>query len=130
MQREIVISIIIVVLVVVLNVITQSYTIQKVETMSQELEVLKEQMIQEEQEGQEGITEKSDNIYAKWTEAYPKLAFYIEHDELEKVNTNLTGLKSYIEVGEYKEGIQELEKCKFILKHIKDKQAIKIENIF
>lgn len=127
MQREILISIIIVVLVVVLNVITQSYTIQKVETMSQELEVLKEQMIQEEQEG---ITEKSDNIYAKWTEAYPKLAFYIEHDELEKVNTNLTGLKSYIEVGEYKEGIQELEKCKFILKHIKDKQAIKIENIF
>ena len=59
-----------------------------------------------------------------------KLAYYIEHDELEKVDTNLIGLKSYIETEEESDAVSELEKSVFVLKHIEDKTRMNLKNIF
>ena len=69
-------------------------------------------------------------INKKWNERYDKMAYYIEHAELEKVDTELTALKANILIEEYKEGIPELEKCIFTLSNIKEKSEIKIKNIF
>ena len=65
-----------------------------------------------------------------WREIYNKLAYFIEHDELEKVETELTSLESYIKTEEYKHGVPELEKGIFILNHIKEKFKLDIKNIF
>ena len=37
------------------------------------------------------------NLDENWTDINNKMSFYIEHDELEKVNTSLVKIKSYIE---------------------------------
>ena len=55
---------------------------------------------------------------------------YIEHDELEKVETELTGLRAYIEKEEYYEALPEIDKSAYILEHIKDKSALNLKNIF
>ncbi len=66
----------------------------------------------------------------KWERRHDKLAYFIEHDELEKVKTDLTALNSFIETKEYAEAISELDKCVFVLKHIEDKYAFNLQNVF
>ena len=63
-------------------------------------------------------------LQTEWRNSFEKLAYYIEHDELEKVDTNLIGLKSYIETEEESDAVSELEKSVFVLKHIEDKTAL------
>ena len=58
------------------------------------------------------------------------MAFYIEHDELEKVETCLTNIRSDIETEELEHSIENLDNCIFILEHIRDKESISLANIF
>ncbi len=127
--KEIIICIVVIIFIVVLNIITESYTKYSVETTSKGLEELKE-MINKEEKNKEEIEEKVSNIKLNWENNYKKLAYYVEHDELEKVNTELVSLKANIEVEEYEQGMPDLEKCIFILQHIKEKSAMQIKNVF
>lgn len=127
MFKETVTCIIIIVLIVCLDLFTQNYTKQSVETITEELALIKEEMTLG---NKEKTKEKIDELNQKWKEKHDKLAYYIEHDELEKVNTSLVKIKSYIEIEEYNEAIPEITECKYILEHIKEKQRLKIINVF
>lgn len=131
MLKELIISIIIILLIFIGNGVTESYTKQSVEDTTNKLEELREEIIKEENEIEQEKAKKMINeVHEKWDEKYKKLAYYIEHDELEKVETELTGLRSYIEKEEYSEALPELDKSVFILEHIKDKTAFNLMNIF
>ena len=54
----------------------------------------------------------------------------LEHEELEKANVSMVKFKRYIQLEEYTEAIAELENCKYILDHIRDKEAMQIINLF
>ena len=112
-----------------LNIFTQNYTKEVVSYMDDTLKNLRTDITQEEVE-KEMVQEKISQIMAQWEERYQKLAFFIEHDELEKVETQLTALKANIEVEEYTQGVPELDTCIFILNHIKDKFSLQIKNVF
>lgn len=129
MRKEFIVCIIIVILVIIANTITQNYTKQAVEFMDNELMSLKEELKKEEID-KVVVEEKMEDIMDKWKEKYNVLAYYIEHDELEKVETELTSLKAHIEVEEYDDGVPELDKAIFILNHIKEKFKFDIKNIF
>ena len=131
MTKELIISIIIVVLIFVGNAVTENYTGKSVDETKQSLSNLREEIIKNEDEVAVNIAkEKIDKIHEQWDSRYEKLAYYIEHDELEKVKTELTGLRGYIEKEEYSEAIPELDKSVYILEHIKDKTALNLKNIF
>ena len=66
----------------------------------------------------------------EWKIINKKTSFYLEHDELEKVNSSMVKFKSFFELGEYSEAIPELENCKYILRHIKDKESLNPINLF
>ena len=83
-----------------------------------------------EEEVKENIKNKKEEIKKEWENIHDKLAYFIEHDELEKVKTDLTALNSFIETKEYAEAISELDKCVFVLKHIEDKYAFNLQNVF
>ena len=119
----------VILLVVIANIITQNYTNKSVEFIDKELDTLKQALLKEEVE-KEKIEQEMEEVMSKWKEKYEKLAFFIEHDELEKVETELTSLKANIEVEQYEEGIPDLEKSIFILNHIKEKFKFNIKNIF
>lgn len=129
MYKELVISIIVVALVVIGNIITQNNTIEAVSQISGELTLLREEM-ERENVDQEKPREQMKKVEEVWKEKYKLMAFYIEHNELEKAQTELTKLKADIDMEEYAQGVENLESCIFILEHIKDKSALKVVNIF
>ena len=129
MYKEIIICSIVIIIVVGLNILTENYTKESVALMTGNLEDLKKNMISEDQD-EEDLNNQIEDIVNNWNERHKKLAYYIEHDELEKVETELVSLKGNIEVKEYEQGIPNLNNCIFILEHIKEKTALQIKNIF
>ena len=129
MYKEVIISIIIVITIITGNVLTRNYTKSSIDRMNEELAQMREELIKEERKDQK-LVEQMSQLDKKWQELSGKLAYYIEHDELEKVQTELVALKANIDTQEYETGNENLDRCKFILDHIKDKEALKIKNIF
>ncbi len=131
MQKEIIVCIFIIVLIIVGNVVTQNYTVESVESLADQLSDLKSDIFKEEENiERDSIKDKIKQIEDNWESRHDKLAYYIEHDELEKVETNLTSLRSFIEANENSEAVSELDKSVFVLKHIEDKYAFNLQNIF
>lgn len=131
MQKEIIVCIFIIVLIIVGNVVTQNYTVKSVESLADQLSDLKSDIFKEEENiERDSIKDKIKQIEDNWESRHDKLAYYIEHDELEKVETNLTSLRSFIEANENSEAVSELDKSVFVLKHIEDKYAFNLQNIF
>lgn len=132
MYKEILISIIIVLVITIGDYMTQGYTDKSMTELQKELSSfetkVKENLYQEEK--RQELEQDLKNIHQNWDEMYQILAYFIEHDELEKVETELTDIKGKIEVGLNEESIAEIQKCNFILEHIKDKERLMIQNIF
>ncbi len=129
MYKELVISAIIVISIFALDYVTQKYTDYAVNEAIQDLTIIKESLQKEDVESEE-IIKKTSGKYRKWLNYHKRLAFYIEHNELEKVETNYIAGKSFIETENYEEAISELEKTIFVLQHINEKYSINLENIF
>ena len=129
MYKEVIICIIIVTVLFIGNTITEKYTSSSVEELSKQLTELKEELIKKEKSN-EFIYEKMEQIENEWQIRHQKLAYYIEHDELEKVETDLTLIKSYIEVEESNDCINKIDECIFIMEHIEERDKFNLENIF
>ncbi len=142
MQKEIIIVIVIVIIIISADVLTQKYTansfadinnqLDEIRRIGKELEEIEklENNSLESQEKKKVLEEKIDNMQDDWRKINKRTAFYIEHDELEKVNASMTKFRSYFELEEYTEAIPELEDCKYILNHIKEKESMQFINLF
>ena len=127
MLKEGIICIVIVIMIFIGNIVTQNYTKSSVEELSKNLEELRIDL--EKENDEKAILDKIDKVNQEWRNRHDKLAYYIEHKELELLETNITSLKSFIETKEYKEAINVLDKSVFELKHIQDKYAFNLENV-
>lgn len=129
MLKESIICIIIVIAIIFGNNTTQDYTKESISELSSGLLTLRENVNQENRED-EKIQKEAEEIYKNWEKRHEKLAYFIEHDELEKVETELIAIKSEVETGNYEELISGIDKSVFILKHIEDKYAFNLQNVF
>lgn len=129
MYKELVISAIIIVSIFVLDYITQTYTDKAINEAIQDLSTMKQELKQESIDNEIVFKNASKN-YDKWLKYHKNLAFYIEHNELEKVETNYVASRSLIENAKYEDALSEIEKTIFVLQHINDKYSINLENIF
>ena len=127
MKKEAIICVIIVILISFGHFMLQGYSKDAIGDTTAELEELKGII---ENKEQEKAKLKIDEIHANWDKRYDKMAFYIEHNELEKVETELTGLRSSIETEEYEEAQNELARADYLLKHIEEKNELSWKNIF
>lgn len=127
MYKEIIIVILVIALIIGLDIITNNYTKTSVSILSDELNILREDILQE---NKDKAQTRMGNIKNIWKERYNILAYYIEHDELEKVETELTSLAAFLNVEEYGECISELDKTIFVLKHIEEKEKFDVRSIF
>ena len=131
MYKELVISLIIIIAIVMGNTITQNYTKQTVAELSDSLNELKEQISQDDENiNWKDVEIQIEDINKKWNERYDKMAYYIEHNELEKVESNIPGLKSYTNKQDSPEALNQLNSSIFILKHIQEKNELNLKNIF
>ena len=129
MYKELIISALIVISIFVLDYITQKYTDDAINEAIQDLTTIK-QALQEDNVNQEKVIKDAGENYDKWLNYHKTLAFYIEHNELEKVETNYVSGNSFIENAKYEDALSELEKTIFVLQHINDKYSVNLENIF
>ena len=129
MKKEIIITVIIVIAIFVTSFFTQNYTKKSISEINDKLENLKTNIMIESKNNDE-LMDEINTIYNKWEEKYNKLTFYLEHTELEKVNTELKLIKGFLEVKEENQSIPEIENCLYILEHLKDKQTFNLKNIF
>lgn len=131
MLKEIIIFITIVTTIVIGNGVTQKYTTESVDEMVNLLHNIKTEIFEKKENIDiNNLESEIDQLKDKWEKRHEKLAFYIEHDELEKVETNLTGLKGEIEGEEYGEVMSRLDQSVFLLEHIEDKYKFNLQNIF
>lgn len=127
MYKELAICIVLIIFIFIGDNITQKYTQQSIENLTNELEQLEQNLKNGEKEEAE---KKTEEINENWEKMHNKLAYYIEHDELEKVETYFTTFQSFTRTGNYDLAISELEKTIFVLDHITDKYSFNLENIF
>ena len=129
MVKEFVICLMILILIFVGNGITQGYSRSSIENINEKLANLREEMNKEEINHEE-IVKKEEEIDKEWEEMFSRLAYYIEHEELEKVSRNLENTKTYIKLKEYDNATKEINEGIYILNHIEDKYSFNLQNIF
>ena len=127
MIKELVICIVIVLSIFVLEFITQNYTEKTVKEVTGIFDKIEENISKQDIEQ---IYEKVKVIGDKWEVKQKKLAYYIEHDELEKVHTAIVTMKSFIETENFSAAKAELAEGRFVLEHIEEKNSFNLQNIF
>lgn len=127
MYKEIIIIIAVVALVVGFDFGTNQYTQKTVSSITQQLNELQDAI----QENNQPLSEKKmQNINEEWKKRYDVLAFFLEHDELEKVETQLTQLTTNITLEDSSACIEEINTTIFILNHIQEKEEFHLRSIF
>lgn len=126
MSKEIVITVIILVAIIGLNAFVGKYVDDKLNHVLSELNDLRPLI---EEEKYEEANQKIDEIDEYWKKSEDIVSFFVEHDELEKVMTEYTSLKTYCKL-EQEEAFEALDKMAFIIKHIEEKDDLKLKNIF
>jgi len=127
MFKEAVICIIIVLGILGLEFFTHNFTQQAVEELTGIFDKIEENISKQDIEQ---VNNEMKNINSKWDEKQKKLAYYIEHDELEKVKTSIVTMKSYIETENFSAALAELAEGRFVLEHIQEKNSFNLQNIF
>ena len=127
MLKEAVICIVIVIGIFGLEIFTQNFTSRTVSEITEMFSKVEESIAKKDIDK---INEEIKIIGDKWEEEQKKLAYYIEHDELEKVHTAIVKMKSYIETENFSEAMAELEEGKFVIEHIQEKNSFNLQNIF
>ena len=86
MRKEIIIVFIIIIMIFATDILTQNFTKKSISLINEKLDNIKTSIINNETNDLNSeITDLDEN----WTDINNKMSFYIEHDELEKVNTSL-----------------------------------------
>lgn len=131
MTKELIISIIIVAIIVTGDILTTKNT-------NKCIQETKERLLQMEQELQknnneidgQNLKKQMESILSDWRAKHRKLAMYIEHNELEKIETDLSSLNGYLKQEEYGDANAQIDVSIYVLEHIKNKTILNIINIF
>lgn len=128
-MKEVTIIIISLILVFVGSYVSQSYIEKTTYDLQGQIDGLKKK-IENAKEGKENdVKELANNIYEKWEQTEEKWSIVVTHSELDAIKLALTGMKTYIEEGQYADGLEELEKAEFLIGHIKEKEKVVLKNI-
>ncbi len=128
MVKEIIIITAIIVIVILGDIITQKYTANSVDLMIIEIDKISSDFISN--KNSEKIEENYKKLYEVLENRFRVMAYYIEHDELEKVKTELVVFGSNMQTKEYEKRIEELKKAKYLLEHIKEREKFNLVNVF
>ena len=112
MKKGIIIIVIVILGVCILNIITDKITSESVSSLIGDLQELKENL---ELENNEEIKISMKKIEENWLNRKSKLEYFIEHDELEKVSSEIYIIKGNIEQEKYEDDVPEIENAKFRL---------------
>lgn len=126
-MKQIIIMIIILIIIFVGAWYSQKFLDGTTRNLVSKLENLKTDI---DEEKDEELNQKTNQIYGEWKDISEKWSFIVLHDELDLIETSLIKVKSKIEVGNLDESREDIDTSIFLLKHIKEKEKTSLKNIF
>lgn len=141
MKKEISISLIIIIIVVIADILTSNITDKKISDMNNDLDNMREKIVFVKNLNEEDIEKNNNstynelildvkNIKRKWEDNNNILSYYIEHNELEKVGTEISTLYNYSESNNFEQASDSISRLEFILDHISKKYDFELNNFF
>ena len=125
--KEYLIIIVILVIVFLTNYITSKNLGEAVKWMSDGITSIENKISEnKESEAQQEFYELEE----KWKKEAETLSLFVEHNELEKVSTNIVIIESNFETDETDKVLENLAEVRFLLEHIEEKNQLKLKNIF
>ena len=76
------------------------------------------------------IIEEAERIQNMWEQIEKVWGIIILHEELDNIKSSIYKLRSNAEYGEIHDCLEEVEKLKFLIGHIREKDQLSIVNIF
>ena len=128
MKKETIICVIVVLLIIIINTLETNYTKSAFIELVEKLDEIRSTLVSENSE--KNINQDVDNLIEDWKDKNEIISYYIEHNELEKLEMYLWELNSYVETGEKNMAIQVLDTCKYMTSHIEEKYKFSLKNIF
>ena len=125
MKKSLIICIVIVLLIVLGDTILQRYVNNKFYSITEKLNEISDSYKNHE-ENLRNIDELNEILNS----SYQIMACYLEHNELEKVKTQLIIMEAAAKVDDFDVIYEETSRTKYIIEHINEKQSLKIDNIF
>lgn len=129
MKREFIIIGSIVIIIIIASVTSQLYTNSFFDSIIEDLYSIEDKVLNNNFADDE-LEKEMDGISDKWKKKYNFLACFLEHDELEKVRNQYVSIRANIIVDDYGRCVDEIERCIFLLQHIKEKDSFNLVNIF
>lgn len=124
---QIAMVIILIICIIALDILVGKCTDNFINETEEYLANLKQALIEEDYSESKNRSEK---LKEKWDESENKLAYFIEHDELEKISSQIAIMNENTNNKEYKLALEDNIETKFLLEHVKDKLKLKIKNVF
>ena len=130
-MKEIVSSIIIVVIVCAASFLLEKYLDKTSSEIIENLENLKSQIkIARDVGSNASITDASNEILKKWEEADATWSMLIMHEELDMIMLSILEVNAAVETSSFDDALEEIDKTILLVGHIREKEALKIKNIF
>lgn len=129
MKKELIMMAIILIIVVCGDFVTQRKTENVLFKCMNELQELKSELLEDDSRMENSKT-KIKEINNKWKCEYNKMAYFTEHDELEKIGVQFAVITACMEVGSVEHAIIEIDRCVFLCEHLNNKGNFKLVNIF
>lgn len=128
MKKEELITIIIIIFIIGAEIITQKHTNNSLDELDEKLKNLKEMALSK-QYSNEDLKQTTEEIDKSWEKKDDMLSYYLEHEELEKICTQIKKIKAHFETDLEEEVVPEIEEGIYLLDHLKDKQKLNLKNI-
>lgn len=125
-KKEIIVIVLIFSMITILDIFTNRNTEKVMEKMVNDLDDLKEEISISEKYN----VKKIDELESYWEEEIKVMSLYLEHNEIEKVNSSLAKLKANMDSKEKYMALENIEEVKFIIEHIKNKNILNLQNVF
>ena len=105
MYKELIICTVIIIIIVTLDIFLQNSTKNSTTEIEEILSEIKESVENKDTTKQ---NDKLNLLEQTWEDKHNKLAYYIEHDELEKVDSSIVKVRHFLENGDIPSAIAEL----------------------
>lgn len=130
-MKQISIIIVVLILIFVGSYISQGYIKTTSNQLVSKINELQEELQKSiETNDNKKSVELAGDIMNEWDEIEKKWSIVVLHNELDNIELALIGMKSHIETEQYADGMEELEKSKFLLEHLTQREKFSLKNIF
>ena len=128
--KEIIVLTTISVFLIVSDTCITKFTQNSIDEINTKVDSILEKALNEENYIKDDEIKKINDLENSWKEIENKLAYFTEHDELEKVTVDINTIKAYAEADLQKDAYEKMKELKYRIEHIKAKQKFKLNNMF